>query len=428
VRWLPLLQQGLEILPATDVYGQSVARVNIAASAFLLNGDVSEANKRLLRTAAMEHDPGDVMTHLYAIVSLAELQRRQGRLRQAVATYGEARAVAAGPGELQATVGGAAYYIGLGDLHREWNDLATAEDFLRSGLDLVQGSLTVDADVLTLGYISMTRLRQAWGDETRALQTLNTFLDIARQRNIAKHLIARGIAERARLALLQGDLQRAGHWADSSNLRPDDDLSYPRECEYLTLVRVRLAQGRHDPSGPALRDALHLLDRLLASAEAGMRTDSVIEILILRALALEVQGQHTGALAALERALTLAEPEGYVRRFVDEGAPMAALLRKACARGLKSDYAAQLLAHAGVPAQPEISPPPSAIPHLREALTERELEVLRLLAAGRSNQEIAEELIIAVGTVKRHINSIMGKLQSQSRLEAVARARDLHLV
>jgi LuxR family maltose regulon positive regulatory protein len=230
------------------------------------------------------------------------------------------------------------------------------------------------------------------------------------------------------LVLLQGNLQSAVHWADTSGLRPNDDLSYPHEFAYLALARVRIAQGHQDSAGPALHDVLRLLDRLLSAAESGMRMDSVIEILILRALAFEGHGQHAAALTALERALTLAAPEGYVRRFVDEGMPMAVLLRAAYAHGIVPNYAAQLLGHFGALTLPEPSTPPAAAHHLPEALTERELQILRLLGAGRSNQEIADELVIAVGTVKRHINSILGKLHAQSRLHAVARARELHLL
>jgi LuxR family maltose regulon positive regulatory protein len=167
--------------------------------------------------------------------------------------------------------------------------------------------------------------------------------------------------------------------------------------------------------------------------------ESVIEILILHALTLQAQGDVTGAIAVLERALALAAPEGYVRAFADEGVPMATLLRDV---GLgapqpAAQYARRLLeafppdeAASAAPAagQRHADTPASTIQHLAEPLTERELEVLRLLAAGRSNQMIAEELIVAVGTVKRHVNSILGKLQAQSRLEAVARARDLGLV
>jgi LuxR family maltose regulon positive regulatory protein len=378
------------------------------------------------------------------LVTSAEFQRRQGRLRQAAATYHEATQVVPETVGLQALVDGASYYFGLGDLLREWNNLDQAESLLQLGRDMVRAGLVAEAELTTAGYTALAQLQQVRGDRSGALATLAELHEVAGQRNYAPHLLARTAAARSHLALLQGDLPTAVQWADSRDLRVDDELTYQYEPEYLTLVRIRIAQGRHEPSGPHFRDALQLLDRLLEAAEAGARMDSVIEILILRALALHTEGDLHSALVALERALTLAAPEDYVRIFVDEGVPMAALLAQGLdvrSWGLKSGppgqdvraYAARLLAvfeAEGID--------PRADPHLPslesraralagEVLTEREMEVLRLLAAGRSNQAIADELIIAVGTVKRHVNSIMSKLGVQSRLEAAARARDLGL-
>jgi LuxR family maltose regulon positive regulatory protein len=151
--------------------------------------------------------------------------------------------------------------------------------------------------------------------------------------------------------LAQGDLPAAARWAEASGLSADDDLNFRREVEYLALARVRIAQARSDraPTERPLHDALHLLDRLLQAAETGARMGSALEILILRALALQAQGDLAGALATLERALTLAEPEGYVRLFADEGAPMIDLLRRAQARGSAPAFAARLLAACGTP-------------------------------------------------------------------------------
>jgi LuxR family maltose regulon positive regulatory protein len=290
-------------------------------------------------------------------------------------------------------------------------------------------------------------VQQARGDAPGALATVAELVEVARHRSFASHLRARAAAARAYLLLLKGDLDTAVQWAVTSGLNPDDALSYPRELEYLTLARVRIAQGRHDPAGMYLHAALHLLDRLLEAAEAGARTDSVIGILVLRALALRAQDDQQAALAALERALTLAAPEGYVRVFVDEGTPMAALLERMKDEGrrMKGD-SAPTLAHVhtllaafplsvhseAAPAHAEVTPlhPSSLIlhPSVADRLTERELEVLRLLAVGRSNQAIAEDLIVAVGTVKRHVSNIMSKLGVQSRLEAAARARELDVL
>jgi LuxR family maltose regulon positive regulatory protein len=289
---------------------------------------------------------GNLFTLLRSITNLARLQTLQGRLRQAAATYAEALQVAAGPEGLRALVGGPAYFCGLGELLREWDDLAAAERHLQQGLDLVMGTLIVDAETVALGYLALARLHQARGKHVEALATLDEFAQIAVRRGFAGHLVARGAAVQAQMWLAQGNLRAAARWAEASDLSTEDELDFPREVEYLTLARVRIAQARGDRAWTEhpLHDALHLLDRLLQAAEAGARMGSALEILILRALALQAQGNLAGAEAALERALALAEPEGYVRLFADDGGPMVDLLRRAQARSSAPVYLTRLLA------------------------------------------------------------------------------------
>ena len=203
--------------------------------------------------------------------------------------------------------------------------------------------------------------------------------------------------------------------------------------EYLTLARVRIAQGRDDPNGPYLKDALRLLERLLRDAEGKARMNSVIEILALWALASQAQGDYFGALTRLKRAVTLAEPEGYTRLFLDEGEPMLALLSKLLATGHHANVYLQTLLAASdqepgydaspipVPVQAHSKPSQSLI----DPLSERELEVLRLIAEGVTNSEIAEQLVVAVSTVKRHASNIFSKLAVTNRTQAVARAREI---
>jgi len=168
-----------------------------------------------------------------------------------------------------------------------------------------------------------------------------------------------------------------------------------------------------------------LLERLLQTAEEGGRTGSVIEILVLQALAHEAQGNVPPALVSLERALTLAEPEGYVRIFVDEGPPMAHLLYEAATRGVAPDYVQRLLAAFPVsePEQAHTLSPKSHEPEWVEPLSKRELEVLQLIAKGLTNQEIGSRLFLSLNTVKAHTRNIYGKLGVHSRTQAVARAR-----
>jgi LuxR family maltose regulon positive regulatory protein len=423
-----LARQALDLLPEKDRF-RLPAMVGVAHT-YLLNGDVTPPSEHLATAAlAPLWTSGDLFVFLNGITCLARLQGLQGQLHRAVATYGEAVRMMTGQEGPQFLVGSSAYYFGLGDVLREWNDLDTAERLLLQGIDLVKGTLLVDGEVVTLGYTALARLQQARGDYSGAFATLGALAQLARQRHFVLLLVARGLAVQAQVELAQGNLAAAIRWVDESGLSPyDDDLSYPREQEYLTLARVRIAQGRDHPLGPYLQDALHLLDRLLEDAEAKARMGSALEILVLRALALHAQGDRTGALSTLERALMLAEPEGYVRLFMDEGAPMLVLLRQAHARGMTPGYVTTLLTASGW--QGAVASPldASRASSLIEPLTEREREVLQLLGAGASNRDIARRLVLSVGTVKKHVSNICGKLSVQSRTQAIARARALDLL
>jgi LuxR family maltose regulon positive regulatory protein len=214
-------------------------------------------------------------------------------------------------------------------------------------------------------------------------------------------------------------------------LSTDDDLSYLREFEHITLARVLLAQHRQAADEAALERAIGLCDRLKDASEAGGRTGSLIEILVVRALALAQRSDHAGAVDSLEQALALAEPEGYVRTFIGEGEGMANLLAEVAARGTARQYAARLLSAfdgRALPVAAGPTPPIGTSQALVEPLTERELEVLRLIAGGRSNGEIADRLYLALSTVKGHNRAIFGKLGVQRRSEAVARATELGLL
>jgi LuxR family maltose regulon positive regulatory protein len=228
---------------------------------------------------------------------------------------------------------------------------------------------------------------------------------------------------KTRVWIRQGKLTEALRWARERGLSVDDDLSYLHEFEHIALARVLIAEYKSDRVERSILEAMRLLERLLTAAEEGERTGSVIEILVLQALAHQTQGNIPLALAALERALALAEPEGYVRIFVDEGPPMAALLREAAKHGTAPNYVSQLRAAFGKAEGRR----PSTQPMI-EPLSERELEVIQLIAQGLSNREISERLFLALNTVKGHNRKIFGKLEVERRTEAVARARELGLL
>ena len=234
------------------------------------------------------------------------------------------------------------------------------------------------------------------------------------------------------LPLAQGRIADASRWVRDRGLGVDDQLSYPREREYLLLARVLLAEQAPD-------QAVRLLERLHASAVAQERTGGVIETRVVQALALAAGGDQPGALEALAEALALAAPEGYVRVFVDEGGPMAALLGTLLAPGAPRPAAfgevapgylrrlADAFDQVTAPLRP-VRRGGMAAPGLVEPLSDRELEVLGLLAAGKPNRQIAEELVVALDTVKKHVSHLLDKLGADNRTQAVTRARELGLI
>jgi LuxR family maltose regulon positive regulatory protein len=258
---------------------------------------------------------------------------------------------------------------------------------------------------------------------------------------------------KARIWVAQGRLTQALEWVREQGLSPDNDLCYLRESEHITLARILIAQYQNDRMDGSIHAVMRFLDRLLQAAEDGSRMGSVIENLVLQALAHQAQGSIPPALAPLERALTLAEPEGYVRIFLDEGEPMRLLIldfrlwieKHKCDQDHKLiGYTDNLLAAFS---QPIVGPQSttnntctstqvrchkSEIKNqqsiLVEPLSERELEVLRLVAQGLTNNEISQRLVLALSTVKGHNLRIFSKLQAQNRSDAVARARELGLL
>ncbi len=339
-----LARQASELLPETEVIPRLGVTIT-ASRAYEVSGDVTPTTEYEIAAVATSIRPTD---SLFAVVScicrLARLRVLQGRLRQAVITYAQVMQVIPRAEVLQTTHAGFYYYFGLGDLLRERNELDAAEQHLWQGMALVKKTLSLEAYAASLGYTALARLQQARGNTHEAFATLDALERLAQQRHFTSHLLIQAAAVRAQIELAQGHLPAAIDWANSSGLSTeDDDLTYPHEGAYLTLARVRIAQGRDTSKDSFLAGALSLLDRLHHDAETRARIGSMLEILVLRALALEAQHDRVGALSTLERALLLAEPEGYVRLFLDEGAPMATLLRLARAHGIVPNYVTTLL-------------------------------------------------------------------------------------
>jgi LuxR family maltose regulon positive regulatory protein len=273
------------------------------------------------------------------------------------------------------------------------------------------------------GYTVLATILQAQNDAAGALEALQHAEKIqSRHPNYHKLNSMVNIC-RVRLCLTQGEPEDAARQAMETQLGETEILIF-REQEQMILARVLIVQTRWS-------EALHLLAQLAKDAETGRRFGRLIEILALQAVARQLQGDTAQALIALEKALTIGEPEGYVRVFVDQGTPMATLLRQAGARGTVPDYVSRLLVALGAEGKESASAPPpsSSSPFpLAEPLTSRETEVLRLLGEGYSNQQIAETLVVTLNTVKKHASNIYGKLGVRSRTRAVVRAQELGLL
>ncbi len=361
---------------------------------------------------------GDLLNTYAAIGNQASILRRHGRLPEAAALCREALGSTDESGQSIPYIG--LIYGVLGQILLEWNDLPAAERVLIKGLELSQ--LMAGAHTQTSGRVALAYLQQARGEAVAALETLS------HAEQCLPSAAAYVAVHRVRLWLMQGALEAAAQWAQGRQ------LTDAHEAESLTLARVLIAQRRAaSPASAAsasdLDPLLRFLERQLRSAEAGDWTERAIELLILQALARQAQNDVAGALASLQRALALARPGGYVRLFVDEGQPMRWLLaRLRHTGGEMAGYIRKLLAAGGETDEFQPSRAPSGPQPLVEPLSARELQVLGLLAAGDSNAEIAQKLVITLNTTKKHVTHIFEKLGATNRADAAARARELGLM
>lgn len=313
-------------------------------------------------------------------------------------------------------------YVVLGQLNHEQNDLDSAADNLRKGIELGEAGYFWEAVIK--GYFSMAKLEQVRGNSELATEYIHRAEKLGPWVTTPPEVQQIPVFK-AWLALRQGDIAKASDWSRQQEISlPLSQLpDYRQEFAYLTIVRIRLAEGLGQGLPP-------YLDQFARNAEGQDRGGAVIEALILKALSLDSLGQPVEAEETLDRALSLAEPAGYVRTLIDEGEPVARLFQRMVAQGKHADYASKLLGLLN--GHGESQQPPSAgrekTPGLVETLSERELEVLKLIAAGKFNREIASELFLAIGTVKKHTNNIFTKLGVESRTQAIARARELSII
>jgi LuxR family maltose regulon positive regulatory protein len=416
-RAIELSQQALAQLPASDhLRGLIAFNLGMAQSN---SGNLGEANEAFEQAAQFSEQAGDFELMLLALSSVAQVQRERGQLRAAEQACRRVLDLSGGEAAWSPMVSFA--LIALGSVHYQWHDLAAADDLLGRGVQLAQRG--GNAELLIAGYASLLWLRRAQADRPGVTDVMNTLLHMT-QRYRTPRLDELAAFYRAWIALDDDDLRPAQAWLDQTGRTVDDPIDLAHLLDYTVLARVQLASGNPDR-------ALRLLERLVHLAESAGHGRSLIELLVLTARAHHASGDHAQALVVLTRAIELAEPEGYIRAFVDEDvrvlmADCRVLIDKHSDHARLHAYINRLLA--AFSATETSSQPPITSSQPRALLSERELEVLRLIAAGHSNEEIAAQLIISLGTVKAHTSNIYRKLDVRGRAQASVKARELNLI
>ena len=438
---IELAHQALKHLPEGDHFLRGLTAFNLGR-AYLSQGDLPAASQKLREAATLSLNAGDLSTAGFALAALGAELQAQGQLREAAACYRQViQAVQEDGRPLPVTAAGGAY-VRLSRILYEWNQLEESAQCANQGIELSRPFQASGA--VFIGYLVLASILKARGDLPGAIDSWQNAETAVRSDGMLKAVLRMVTGVRAQLWLAQGNIAEAAQWA----IAYESDLNLPatgdwpdvrqfgpmHDYEFLTLIRVRMAQARWD-------EALGLLTRLQPVVESGARKTGLIELLALRALALETQAHSAESVEALVRALTLAEPEGYDRIFVDEGKPMEKAIRNFRGEiGKRKDptelqtrlirYTDKLL-EAFTDNLPQLQIEPANSPGLEVSLVDplsaRELEVLRLIAEGLSNDAIAKKLYLSTGTVKVHLKHIYGKLDVNSRTQAVARLRELNL-
>jgi LuxR family maltose regulon positive regulatory protein len=430
---LKYARRALDLVPEKDHLGRGAA-AGFLALVYWRSGDLEAAHRSWSDCMARLRKAGYISDAIGSAISLADIRIAQGRLHEAMSTYERGLQLATEQRAHALAVRGTAdMYVGMSELEREHNDLSAATQHLLISKDL--GELAGLPQNPYRWRVAMARIQEARGDLEGALDLLHE----AERLYVSDFSpnVRPVVALKTRVWIAQGRLGEALGWVREQRLSAADEVSYLREFEHITLARLLLARYKSDRTDSSIREAIGLLEHLKKAAEEGGRMGSVIEILVLQVLAHHAQGNIPAALIPFQQALTLAEPEGYVRIFLDEGLPMAQLLREAATRGILPDYTGKLLA--AFEAQGQGSASASLIPDwqrpsspasqsLIEPLSQRELELLRLLKTDLSGPEIANQLTIALSTVRTHTKRIYSKLNVKNRRAAVKRAAELDLI
>jgi LuxR family maltose regulon positive regulatory protein len=417
--------RALSLLPDGNMRLRGLA-MSALGNGYRINGDVRQATTAYQEASSVVSAAGQLVPTLILLAVCGQLQILQGRLREARSLFeeGQRRAEAAGATALPAF---GAIHVGYGKLLYQWDELEEAASKLETGIGLSKGWPGFADDAVD-GLLALAAVRQAEGRHDEAMQHIQEAERLGQGHALSAWLV-QVEAQRAHLWLAEGKIPPAVRWArerapgsaggPGSAGRPGELPPYLGEIVNISLARILLAQGKLEEAGT-------LLDPLSAAAEKAGRFGRLIELLLLRSLVLWRGRNVDQAINELNKALSLAEPEGYRRVFLNEGPEMAALLERAAALGIAEGYVADLLAAFEATGRDPAEGAPAGA--LVEPLTRREREVLALIGAGQSNPEIAEELVIAVTTVKSHVSNIYGKLNVENRFQAIERGRELGLI
>ncbi|OAS21553.1 LuxR C-terminal-related transcriptional regulator [Paenibacillus oryzisoli] len=409
-------QRVLDLVPEGDHLRRGAALALLGLAAWT-SGDLEKAYRMFDEGMAGVLLAGNISDAIAGTITLADIRMAQGRMRQSMYAYERGLLLSAENGEpiLRGTV---EIHMGISVLYCEYNDLHAAEYHLLRSKELSE--TTGCSQNSYRWHTAMAQILEAKGDLNGALSLLLMAERLYRSDFFPN--VRPVSAVKTRVWIKQGKVDDALDWAREHALSVEDDLSYLREFEHITLARVLLAQYKRDRMARSIIEILGLLERLFHAAEKGGRTKSATEILILQALAHHIQGAIPAALVSLDRALTLARSEGYVRIFVEEGEPIVTLLKAVLGQGVHINYIPQLL-NAIVKAKSN----ETVKQVLNEPLSVRELEVLQLFRSELSGPEIARELHVSLNTLRSHTKNMYSKLEVNNRRAAVRRAEELEL-
>jgi LuxR family maltose regulon positive regulatory protein len=423
------LHQALADCAPDNLWVRCIANLNLGFN-YWLSGEFSLAQPALHAARTNGQSIQAVYAILVAMAIQGDIYLAQGKLGQAARLYEEGIAFGLAHNGGQPFPPAGYAYAGLGRVLYERNELEQAKGYLAQAVEL--GELLADGTIIRRGIFFLAHLAQLAGDKAAA-QTLwqraQTAQDTVEAGQVMVHQVRSWLAQAAAASPQSPELAQAARWAESYRRSQPDASSSQAALAQMTLAWVELAQGQ-------AQQALARLTPLAEAAATAEQIHHLINILALQALAFAAEDDAEAALAALKRVLDLAAPEGYIRTFVDYGQPMQQLLQQATRQGLAPDYVPKLLA-----AFPDLSlatndlredthtvDPKSEIVNLVEPLNEREIAILRLMAAGLSNQAIAGELYLSLNTVKWYARHIFSKLAVNKRTQAVARAQELGIL